>query len=91
MVACLSRRVEVGLDMQLPWADFEDSLGVVGATSQTLRTTRILWHDGDQFICDWHASGDDMETWLLDPVPDLAAAKAVVESWETLEGWEDDE
>ena len=51
---------------------------------------RLLWHDGVQFVCTWDGLSSS-ENWILDPVPDLAAAKAVVESWETPEGWEDDD
>lgn len=71
----------------MQWNDCDaGSVGITGGDG----ILRILWHDGEQFVCDWK---DDkpIEQWLLDSVPDMAAAKAVVESWETPEGWEDDE
>lgn len=72
----------------LIWTDAPNDLGAACVSGQTCRT---LWHDGDQFVCNWDEFNCPLEQWILDPVPDLAAAKAVVESWETPEGWEDDD
>ena len=73
--------------MQLDWLD--TPRGAAAASNDG--TLRVVWHDGEQFVCDWTPDEKPMERWLLDPVPDLAAAKAVVESWETPQGWEDDD
>lgn len=72
------------------WNDVADGSGSAGYMDSD-KVLRVLWHDGNQFICNWLNLEQEPEQWLLDPVPDLAAAKAVVESWETEEGWEDDE
>ena len=74
--------------MQLQWVDVK-GMGVVSGTPEGI--IRFLWHDGEHFICDWEPFWRKTEQWILDPVSDLAAAKVVVESWETPEGWEDDE
>lgn len=74
--------------MQLQWHDTIGGGSFAGGPSSIMRR---LCRNGDGFVCEWIVNGQDSEDWLLDPVLDLAAAKAVVESWETEEGWEDDD
>lgn len=88
MAACLWRKVEVGLGMQLTWHDTIGGGSFAGEWNGTMRTIR---RDGESFLCDWREDGKEPELWYLDPVSNLAAAKAVVESWETPQGWEDDD